>query len=481
MQDKPISVGFNVPFVEAIRETEKRGVVLPEKYYGELQDLHRALSFSIAGVASLDQLQGALDSLADDLKNGGTFNSWQKDVRAQYLGLSKARLDNIYRTNIQTAYNRGRWEQYVSNEKNRPYLMYDAINDSRVRPSHLAMDGIIRRIDDPFWATNYPPNGFRCRCRCISLSEKQAQDRSKNGQGLKKPITPDMQPDKGWDYNVGEDLTAGIRQAEQQRLDSIKIDKKLKKVLDAKISKNGDLMNFLQFNTPKEAEKFLIENNIVDFADFGKIKDMAIINEWSSVLSNVIKEFPRLRNICKFTGSCQAQFELKYQSDVTEITKNLIEQGYDSELSKTAAKDYAKKLKVNEQLAHSWNHEKFGGIALNENYTDNAEQLKQLLLRAESTGFFPVGCASVTYVVQHEIGHQLDNLLDIRTAVVAQQTYNQLNKQNIIESEVSSYAATTIGEFIAECWAEFRSSSTPRITAKKIGNSIIERYIKSNG
>ncbi len=40
--------------------------------------------------------------------------------------------------------------------------MYDAINDNRVRPSHLAMDGIIRPVDDPFWAKNAPINGYRC-------------------------------------------------------------------------------------------------------------------------------------------------------------------------------------------------------------------------------------------------------------------------------------------------------------------------------
>ncbi|EXE12573.1 phage head morphogenesis, SPP1 gp7 family domain protein [Acinetobacter sp. 983759] len=60
--------------------------------------------------------------------------------------------------------------------------MYSAINDSRVRPSHLALNRIVRHIDDPFWLTHYPPTGFRCRCTCIALTEKQA---------LKYGITPD--------------------------------------------------------------------------------------------------------------------------------------------------------------------------------------------------------------------------------------------------------------------------------------------------
>ncbi len=233
----PVAIGFNVPFQEAIDFTKKRGVVLPEKYYGELQGIHRTLNYSIAGVASLDQLQGVLDSLEESLKNGNTFKQWQKDIRVQDLGLSKARLDNIYRTNIQTAYNRGRWQQQVENQKAQPYLMYDAINDSRVRPSHLAMDGIIRRVDDPFWDTHYPENGYRCRCRCISLSATQAAQRSKNGTGLNQKITPEMTPDKGWDYNVGEDLTAGIEKAVAERNANERIARQLKAALNEKLVK----------------------------------------------------------------------------------------------------------------------------------------------------------------------------------------------------------------------------------------------------
>ena len=231
-----VSVGFNVPFEEAIAAMEARGVVLPPQYYGELQGLHRALNFSIAGVASLDQLQAVLDSLGQSLQDGKTFKEWQKDVRVQDLGLSKARLDNIYRTNIQTAYNRGRWGQQVENKKAQPYLMYDAINDSRTRPTHLAMDGIIRPVDDSFWATNYPPNGFRCRCRVISLSESQANARSKDTEnkdgsiqknGLNQPITDKMKPDSGWEYNVGHNLMAGIDRAIEERNTNPSIARKL--------------------------------------------------------------------------------------------------------------------------------------------------------------------------------------------------------------------------------------------------------------
>ena len=264
MRDKPIAIGFNVPFNEAIASMEKRGIVLPDKYYGELQRIERQLAFSIAGVTSIDKLQNVLNSLTDKLSKGATFQEWQKDIRVQDLDLPRHRLDTIYRTNLQATTNRGRWEQFQQTKNTRKYLMYDAVNDSRTRPTHKAMDGIIRPIDDPFWQTHYPSNGYRCRCRAISLTEKQANDRSKNGEGLNKPITSNMRPDNGWDYNVGEDLTAGIDNAVADRMVSPSVHDKLKAVLNEKLAKSEQVVKF-------EIEKEMTKTTMIDkqaFADF---------------------------------------------------------------------------------------------------------------------------------------------------------------------------------------------------------------------
>jgi len=98
--------------------------------------------------------------------------------------------------------------------------MYDAINDSRVRPSHLAQDGTIRPVHDPFWKAGHtPPRGYRCRCNLITLTEARAQARSgfdKNGQGTELNKVPALEdgspamPDTGWDYHPYEDKTGTI-------------------------------------------------------------------------------------------------------------------------------------------------------------------------------------------------------------------------------------------------------------------------------
>jgi SPP1 gp7 family putative phage head morphogenesis protein len=219
----PFQIGIAVPFDEAIAAAKARGVVLPEVFYGHLPAAMRSRAFTVSGLAALDQVQSVMDSLSAATETGQTFRDWRKTVLADAPDLGKLpadRLDNIFRTAIQTHYNIGRWEQLESNKARRPYLMYDAINDGRTRPAHRAMDNHIAHIDDPWWGTHFPPNGFRCRCGAIALSEAQAKAR---GYGTKP--TPDAQPDKGWDYHPakGQDEALAAAAAKKQAVASSQV------------------------------------------------------------------------------------------------------------------------------------------------------------------------------------------------------------------------------------------------------------------
>ena len=110
-----------------------------------------------------------------------------------YEGLDPLQADNIFRTNIQTAYNVGHYEQMTepSVMKLRPYWQYDAVNDSSTRPSHLAMDGRVFPADSPVWDTWFPPNGFRCRCTVKTLSKRQVEQRGLTVEEGFPPVAPD--------------------------------------------------------------------------------------------------------------------------------------------------------------------------------------------------------------------------------------------------------------------------------------------------
>ena len=119
----------------------------------------------------LDKMLEAGDTLADfkrtlipKLQKAG----WRgkKDVVDPLTGKitkaklgSASRLENIFRTNLQSAYAVGQWQSIQANSKSAPYLMYDAVEDHRTRPEHQQWNGTARPVDDTFWQTHYPPNG----------------------------------------------------------------------------------------------------------------------------------------------------------------------------------------------------------------------------------------------------------------------------------------------------------------------------------
>ncbi|AXQ22588.1 phage head morphogenesis protein [Acinetobacter wuhouensis] len=163
-----------VTFLEALRFAHERKIVLPDEFYS--MDLKtRQLATTVGFLSSIEQVETVIKAVNKSIADGSTYNDFKKLVAENEIVLSDRYLKNVFRTNIQTAYGHGRWQQHQRNKDKRPYLMYSAINDSRVRPSHLALNRIIRHIDDPFWLLYYPPWGFMCRCTVIALTEAQAK------------------------------------------------------------------------------------------------------------------------------------------------------------------------------------------------------------------------------------------------------------------------------------------------------------------
>jgi SPP1 gp7 family putative phage head morphogenesis protein len=174
-----------------------------------LGDVHSALQRALAEGRTLAQFKAELTPL---LQNKGW---WGQDADGLQLG-SPRRLKTIYDTNMRTARAAGRWAQVQRHKARRPYLRYVAIMDGRTRPEHQRWHGLVLPVDDPFWLTHYPPNGWGCRCFIQQLSER---DLVRYGYSVSP--SPDIQTrtwtnpktgevvdlpegiDPGWSYNVG--------------------------------------------------------------------------------------------------------------------------------------------------------------------------------------------------------------------------------------------------------------------------------------
>lgn len=185
---------FETLFKEALAYAVARNVVPSDEYYNEMTALQRQRAISIKGLASLEQIRHIMMAVNQALADGETFEDFKKRVGKADIELPHHRLDNIYRTNLQSAYNRGKWYEQRKNKAKRPYLMYSAINDSRTRPDHKSRHGIIRHIDDEFWDNNYPPLGFRCRCTTRAITKKQMEHW---GLTPKRELPPDVEGDFG--------------------------------------------------------------------------------------------------------------------------------------------------------------------------------------------------------------------------------------------------------------------------------------------
>lgn len=81
---------------------------------------------------------------------------------------------DVERDQVMSAATQGsRWLDIEESRDTHPYLEYVTMADERVREEHQGLHGIILPVDDPFWNSYYPPNGYRCRCSTRKRTERE--------------------------------------------------------------------------------------------------------------------------------------------------------------------------------------------------------------------------------------------------------------------------------------------------------------------
>lgn len=83
------------------------------------------------------------------------------------------RLQLIFDTNLRQAQAAGQWQRMLRNQRTHPYARYVSMDDDRVRPLHRAWHNTVLPLDDAWWSTHRPPNGYRCRCRVIGVTQRE--------------------------------------------------------------------------------------------------------------------------------------------------------------------------------------------------------------------------------------------------------------------------------------------------------------------
>lgn len=206
----------SLPFAEAIRFFRQKANVKTKQWTDVYTAAHsRAFMVaSAAGDALVADFRKAVDKA---IAEGTSLSEFRKDFDkivarhgwSGWTGEGSAagrawRQEIIYDTNLRAAYAAGRWAQYQHPDVRAdfPYLQYHHSGSLHPRLNHLAWDGLVLRADDPFWATNYPPNGWRCGCYTSAVTEGALRRQGKSG--------PDKAPDLEWEIKKAGDKTAKV-------------------------------------------------------------------------------------------------------------------------------------------------------------------------------------------------------------------------------------------------------------------------------
>jgi SPP1 gp7 family putative phage head morphogenesis protein len=105
-----------------------------------------------------------------------SFNEFKKDAVIINDRFNNTWLKTEYDNAVGASTMAARWNDFEKNAEDQPYLRYSTAGDERVRSSHRAIDGVIRKITDAFWNTHFPPNGWRCRCDTDQLASSSAKE-----------------------------------------------------------------------------------------------------------------------------------------------------------------------------------------------------------------------------------------------------------------------------------------------------------------
>lgn len=214
---------FGLRFDEAIQYLRGK---LPEASvrWDDLAGPVHGKVFTVAGATTADLARDIQDALVKGLESGQTLTAFRKDFDRivqergwSYNGKRGWRTAVIFDTNMRSAHMAGRWAQLQANKEARPFLQYRTAGDARVRKQHRQWDGKFYPVDDPFWSTHYPPNGWGCRCTVRAYSraemERKGLSQSEPFQVQTRDVVTrdgeitDRVPvgiDPGWDHNVGK-------------------------------------------------------------------------------------------------------------------------------------------------------------------------------------------------------------------------------------------------------------------------------------
>ncbi|MDE7098794.1 MAG: hypothetical protein K2O60_06575 [Ruminococcus sp.] len=271
-----------------------------------------------------------------------------------------------------------------------------------------------------------------------------------------------------------------------------------------KIESNRSLINidsgFIPVSDIESAENFAKNTLGIPNVSYKGV-DIVTANEWNRGLAEAFSKFPELKKKFGFVGTCQERNRLleievrKYYEKQRSYAKGKISEDTFNFFIEDDVTKYMKLFNIlaneNAQSFSEINISKypefpeFYGISVSDKFGNNSENFISILKKEVKLRHRPVGCDTIKSVLDHEIGHQLDNLLGIRNNSDITSIFDYTTSEEL-KDMLSGYAVNNsnrnkYAEMIAEAWAEYCNNPEPRPIAKYIGDIIIQEYKRKFG
>lgn len=244
---------------------------------------------------------------------------------------------------------------------------------------------------------------------------------------------------------------------------------------------------FVPARTIKEANAWAKKNLPIDTVDY-KGYDIRLANETNQQLGKLLSRYPEVSNTVRFVGTTQERnsryvkqkIEQVYQKYRTEHP-NVAETRLREIISRKVARPAAVPSTVYAKAANgSWGL--MAGITFNAAWARHYEKIAESTAKDVAAAWHPIGTESPMSILTHEFGHSLDYFLDeigLRDQYVTPIVDEVLRKPKVnVGENLSHYAVSNIKreinsrEIVAEAFAEYMHSDSPRDISQRIGEAI---------
>jgi len=166
-----------------------------------------AYGFKVAGITSASVL-GMIKADLDAAVNGQvTVAEFVRQAGDKY-GLGSKHAETVIRTNVQTAYAWGHYQQQTDPAVLAafPIWAFDVVQDDRTSDICRPLAGKAYPATHPIWDSLYPPNHYNCRTTVVAMSADEA---AANGFSIENtwPRDPDTgeyyMASRGFEMNIG--------------------------------------------------------------------------------------------------------------------------------------------------------------------------------------------------------------------------------------------------------------------------------------